>query len=138
MRANVINLHKSVGMVLGLLLVLRLIWRLSHPAPAWPPALSAAQQRAALWGHRALYACMLLLPLAGYIASNFSKHGVRFFGLKLDPWGADDPALYAFFNGAHGLLGFALSVLVAGHVLAALYHALVRKDGVWERMRPSA
>lgn len=136
-RATVINLHKSFGIVLGLLVIVRLGWRLRHRPPAWPASMAAWQQRAALWGHRALYACMLLMPLSGYTASNFSKHGVRFFGMAWKPWGPDLPAVYGFFNGLHEATGFAFTVLIAGHVLAALKHAFVDRDEIFARMRPA-
>ena len=137
-RAGVINLHKSIGIVLGLLIVARLVWRLRHAPPAWPDSMAAWQRRAALWIHRALYACMLVMPLAGYIASNFSKHGIRFFGLAFKPWGPDLPQIYAFFNGVHVVTAFVFCALIAGHVLAALKHALVDRDTVFARIWPGA
>jgi cytochrome b561 len=133
-RAAVINLHKSCGLVLLVLIVLRLAWRLRHRAPPWPAAMPAWQRRAAGLGHGALYACMLLLPAAGYVASNFSKHGIKFFGRPLPPWGPDWPAAYAFFNGMHDVLGWSLAVLVAGHVAMAAKHAWIDRDGIVERM----
>lgn len=135
-RAAVINLHKSLGIVLGALIVLRLAWRLRHRPPGWPASMPAWQQRAALWGHRALYACMVVMPVSGYIASNFSKHGVRFFGLAWKPWGPDLPAVYGVFNGLHVATAFIFTALIAGHVLAAAKHALVDHDGVFARMWP--
>ena len=80
-RAGVINLHKSFGIVLGVLIVVRIAWRLGHAPPPWPATMSARRQRAANLGHVALYACMVVAPLAGYLGSNFSKYGVRFFGV---------------------------------------------------------
>jgi cytochrome b561 len=133
-RAGVINLHKSTGIVLGLLIVARLAWRLRHAPPPWPATLSAMQQRAATLGHRALYACMLLMPLSGYVASNFSRYGVRFFGHPWPPWGPDLPAVYAFFNGVHVVTAFLFSALVAGHIAVAAWHAWVRDDGVFARI----
>ena len=100
--------------------------------------MSALQRRAARWGHRALYACMLALPLSGYVASNFSRHGVRFFGLRLAPWGPDLPSVYAAFNALHVGIAFVFTALVAGHVAVALRHAWVDRDGVFGRMGPSA
>lgn len=132
-RAPVINLHKSFGLLLLALVLVRLGWRLAHSPPAWPAGLSAWQQRAATWGHRALYACMLALPLSGYVASNFSRHGVKLFGLALPPWGPDLPAVYRVFNGLHVALALAFALLIAGHVGVALRHALAR-DGVAGRM----
>lgn len=134
LRGMVINLHKSCGLVLLALIVLRLGWRLAHKPPRWPAVMSLAEQAAATWGHRALYAVMLALPLTGYVASNFSKHGIKFFNVVLlPPWGPDLPAVYRFFNGMHVLLAFALVALVIGHVAAALRHRL-RRDGVFQRM----
>ena len=137
-RGNIINLHKSFGIVLGLLIALRLAWRLAHAAPAWPGSMPGWQQRAARLGHRALYACMLVMPLSGYVASNFSKHGVKFFGLALRAWGPDLPAIYGFFNGLHIVTAWLFCALIAGHVAVALKHALVDRDGVFARIWPGA
>jgi YVTN family beta-propeller protein len=136
-RAGVINLHKSCGLLLFALVVLRLGWRLMHPAPPWPASMPAWQRLAATWGHRALYGAMLLLPLAGYVASNFSRHGVKVFGLALPPWGPDLPAVYRVFNGLHVALALAFTLLIAGHVVVALYHAALARDGIAARMLPS-
>ena len=135
-RAGVINLHKSVGIVLGVLIVLRIVWRLGHAPPPWPPSMSAARQRAANAGHVALYACMLVAPLSGYIGSNFSRHGVRFFGAELAPWGPDWPRAYAFLVGVHDVSSYLLLALTIGHVAMALRHALVEHDGIFDRIVP--
>ena len=66
-----------------------------------PAAFPARRARLVALGHRTLYACMIGTPLAGYLASNFSRHGIRFFGTMLSPWGPDDARLYALFNGLH-------------------------------------
>lgn len=137
-RGTVINLHKSVGIVLGVAILLRLVWRWRHRPPAWPASMPHWQQRTARLGHTALYACMVVLPLSGYIASNFSKHGVKFFGRALPPWGPDLPAVYAAFNLVHVVTGWTLAVLVVGHVLVALKHALVDRDTVFARIWPWA
>jgi cytochrome b561 len=135
-RAATINLCKSFGIVLALLIVGRLVWRLTHRPPAWPMSVSAWQRSAALLGHRALYACMLLMPLSGYVASNFSKHGVKFFGFAWRPWGPDLPAVYDFFNGLHVIMAFLFCALIAVHVAAALKHLLVDRDEVFSRIWP--
>ena len=135
-RAAVINLHKSCGLVLLALIVLRLGWRLTHAPPPWPASMSVARQRAARFGHGALYACMLVLPLAGYIASNFSKHGVKFFGTAFKPWGAELPAVYAFFHGLHVVTAFVFTALIVGHVMIALKHTFIDHDGLFARIWP--
>lgn len=135
-RAAVINLHKSFGIVLGLAIVLRLAWRLAHRPPPWPPAMPAWQRRAARIGHAALYACMVVLPASGYVASNFSRHGVKFFGRPFAPWGPDLPGVYEVLNGVHVATAWLFAALVAGHVLAALRHAWIQRDGMFGRIWP--
>ena len=97
--------------------------------PAW-------QQGAALWGHRALYACMIVMPTAGYVASNFSKHGVRFFGIALRPWGPDLPVVYAFLSSVHVLTTWLFCVLITGHTLIALKHSFIDHDDMLSRISP--
>ena len=135
-RTATINLHKSFGIVLGVLIVARLVWRLMHKAPAWPAVMSARQQRAATLGHRALYACMMVMPLSGYVASNFSKHGIKFFGMTLKPWGPDLPRVYELFGALHVATAFVFALLIVGHVAIALKHALVDRDGTFSRILP--
>jgi cytochrome b561 len=137
-RSGVINLHKSFGIVLLLLIVLRIAWRLAHRPPAWPGTMPAWQQAAATVVHRAMYACMIVMPLSGYIASNFSKHGVKFFGTALAPWGPEMPKVYDVFNGIHVATAFVFIALIACHVAAATKHALVDRDGHASRIWPGA
>lgn len=133
-RAGMVNLHKSFGIALGLLLVARLAWRLAHRPPPSTPALRPGEWRAARWTHAAMYFCMAAIPLCGYIASNFSRYGVTFFGMAWPPWGPARPQVYALFNGAHDVLSYVLCALIAGHVLAALKHAWIDRDGLFSRI----
>ena len=135
-RGSVINLHKSLGLVLGLLIVLRLLWRLRQQPPPLPASLPSWQRSAATLSHRTLYACMITMPLSGYIASNFSKHGVKFFGTALRPWGSDAPAVYGVFNGLHYATGWLFAALIAVHIAAALKHGLIHRDGIFSRIAP--
>jgi cytochrome b561 len=137
-RAAVINLHKSCGMLLGILVVARLAWRLRHRPPLLPESMPGWQQRAALLNQRALYACMIVMPLSGYVASNFNKYGIVFFGVPLRPWGADLPQVYNALGVVHGATGWLFSVLIAFHVAAALKHLFIDRDGVVSRMWTSA
>lgn len=133
-RAWYVNLHKSIGLTLGVVIVARLVWRMYHcppPLPDWMPALQRVGARAS---HTALYVCMVLMPLTGYIASNFSKWGVKYFNvIMLPPWGVDDKNIYAILNGAHRVTSYVFVTLIVLHVLAALRHALSR-DGIFRRM----
>jgi cytochrome b561 len=120
-RGIYVNLHKSTGILIGLLIVVRIAWR----------------QRAARYSHAVLYLCMLMMPLSGYLASNFSKYGVKFFNVvQLPPWGPNDKALYAFFNQTHQVTALLLALFVGLHVLAVVKHMLIDHDGLLLRMWP--
>lgn len=136
-RTIYVNLHKSVGMVIGLVILLRLYWRLTHRAPALPESMSGWKRTLASWTHVLLYVGMLIMPLSGYIASNFSQYGVNFLNrIKLPPWGVEDAAVYAFFNRTHVITASIFAALIALHVLAAILH-LVKRDGLFSRMWPT-
>lgn len=133
-RTVYVNLHKSTGLTIGLLILVRLGWRLTHRVPPLPDSIPAWQRTAARASHFALYACMLIMPAAGYLASNFSKFGVNYFNaVLLPPWGVDDRQLYAFFNTTHVVTSYLFVALIVVHVLAALRHAYLG-DGVFRRM----
>ena len=136
-RGYLVNLHKSTGLVIGLLVVLRLAWRMTHAPPPLPDSVPRWQQTAATQTHRLLYLLMLVMPLSGFVASNFSKFGVKFFNvLQLGPWGVESKVIYAVFNETHKACAWLLMVLVIVHVLAAVKHRLVDRDAVFSRMLP--
>jgi cytochrome b561 len=138
-RGYFVNLHKSSGMLIGLLIIFRLGWRLAHRPPPLPATMPPWQRRGAVASHRALYVLMLVMPLSGYLASNFSRFGVNFFNVfKLAPWGMDDRQLYGIFNQVHNTSSWLLLLLVTVHVLAALKHLVVDRDTVFSRMWPLA
>jgi cytochrome b561 len=138
-RGFFINLHKSTGLLIGLLILLRIVWRLTHTPPPLPASTPRWQRRAANISHGVLYACMLLMPLSGYLASNFSKYGVKLFNMvRLAPWGSDDKVIYAFFNQTHKLTALVLGAFVLLHILAVLKHQLIDRDNLISRMWPRA
>jgi cytochrome b561 len=134
-RAWWFNLHKSIGITLAALVVLRLLWRLGHPGPSLPGTLPRMQRIAAAGTHWALYACMLVMPLSGYLGSSFSKYPIKYFGNALPHWGWDWPSAKAFLSNVHLAAAWLLAALIAVHVVAALRHAL-RRDGLFSRMWP--
>jgi cytochrome b561 len=133
-RSWYVNLHKSIGLTLGLLIIFRVYWRLRHPPPLLPASLPPWERISANVSHGALYVCMLVMPVSGYIASNFSKWGVKFFNvIQFPPWGVEDQSIYAVFNGLHRATSYIFITLIVLHVIGALRHA-VRRDGVFQRM----
>jgi cytochrome b561 len=136
-RASWFNLHKSIGLTIALLVVLRLAWRLRHPPPPLPAWLPRWQARAAGINHFLLYAALLLQPLAGYLGSSFSGYPIKYFGISVPGWGWESPALKELMSDVHLLLAWAVTILVLIHVAAALTH-LVKRDGIFQRMLPRA
>jgi cytochrome b561 len=135
-RAYWFNLHKSIGLTLGFLIVLRLAWRLTHRPPRLPPSTPPWQARAARASHVLLYACMLAMPLAGYFGSVFSGYPIKYFGSSFPAWGWKDEALKELFSTIHYTVALTFMALIAVHVLAALKHWLIDRDGVFHRMLP--
>ena len=107
---------------------------MTHKAPLLPVSTPAWERAAARVSHVALYACMIIMPLAGNVSSNFSNYGVKFFNaVLLPPWGIEDPRTYEFFKGVHRVTSYVFVALIALHVLAAVRH-LVLRDGIFVRM----
>jgi cytochrome b561 len=117
------SLHKSLGLVALMLVAVRLWWRASTATPSYAKLqVSPIQEKLACVAHRLLYACMTLIPLSGFVGSNFGKHPVKFFGYALPQLGWDNPAMQVFFRTVHAAFVWLLCVLVVLHVLAVVYH----------------
>ena len=135
-RADYFNLHKSMGVLAAVLILLRMGWRWTHPVPQLPPGMTGWTALAARWGHIMLYLCMVLQPMTGYLSSSFNKYGVKFFGIELPKWGWEDAKLRDLFMYYHHLIAVLLVGLIVIHVLAAYKHLLVDHDQVFQRMLP--
>jgi len=136
LRAGWFNLHKSIGLTIGLLVLFRLAWRIGHPPPPLPASMPRWQARAARTSHFLLYAALIAQPLIGYLGSSFTPYPIKYFGVTLPPWGWDAPALKELCSAAHFGLACLITALVAIHIAAALKHLLVNRDGVFQRMLP--
>jgi len=132
LRADAFNLHKSVGLVLLALMLVRLGWRLAHP----PPPLTAMpqwQRALASCTHRLLYVALIVQPVAGYLGSVFSGYPVKWFGVTLPAWGWQSVALKDAMSTVHLVNSFVLLGLVLLHLAGALRH-IVAGDGYVRRM----
>ena len=129
------NLHKSIGATLIPLVIIRLLYRLTHPAPPLPDDLHPAQRFAAQATHWALYVLILAQPIIGYIMTSAYPAPVPFFGLFNLPsiWPENRPLSDALVL-VHRNLGIAIAVIAAMHIGAALHHHFVRKDRLLMRM----
>jgi cytochrome b561 len=138
-RLELLNLHKSLGLAVLALVVVRVVVRLVTEAPPHSPALDVVTDYASKLAHFALYALMIAMPVSGYIHSSASLHPFDWFGLFPVPMlVGEDAGLDHFAKQAHYVLAWAISAVIALHVLAALWHLLVKKDNVFARMGPRA
>lgn len=135
LRPELLALHRPLGVAILLLAVVRLVNRLRHPPPPLPADLPAWQAAAAVASHWVLYALMFAMPLIGWAMVSASGDPVALFGgVRLPAIVGQDPVLYARLRGAHGLLALLLFAVVLAHLAAALFHAWVRRDGVFQAM----
>jgi len=130
------NVHKSIGLTIGMLVIARILWRLRHSPPALPGSMPAWQRKLAFANHIGLYACMVVMPVAGYLGSSFTRYPIRYWGMVLPKWGWDAPALKEICSTVHLIAAVTFMMLVAIHLLAVLKHALIDRDAIWRRMFP--
>jgi cytochrome b561 len=128
-------LHKSLGLSTAFLILLRVAWRLTHKPPPLPDWLPAWQANAARWTHRLLYACMVVMPISGYLSASFTKYPMKLWGMPFPKPGWEDDFINSVFNGIHVGTSWLFVALLALHISAGLRH-LIAGDGVFRRILP--
>ena len=127
--------HKSVGISILALALVRLAWRAAHRPPPLPSAMPRWQVAASKVSHGLLYALLLAMPVSGWLMSSASAYSVSWFNLfQLPDLVAPDPELKETFERIHEALSWLLAAVAALHILAAFKHALIDRDGVLRRM----
>ena len=132
-RGEMIALHKSVGITVFLVTIIRLCWRATHPPPALPAGLPAWQSRLAAGVQHLFYLLLLAQPLLGYLSSSFTQYKTRYLGFELPAWTAPDPAMNELFSELHEAGATVLLLVIALHVAGAASHAM-KGDGLLRRM----
>lgn len=136
-KIRLVLLHKELGILALMLAALRLAWRIGNALPKLVAGLPEWQQIAARFVHLCLYALMFAQPITGWVMSSAAGIPVSFFGLLYLPDLVHyNDHLFRFLLAVHQWLGYALTVLVAVHVGAALEHHLVRRDETLRKMLP--
>lgn len=131
--------HLAIGPAVLVIMLLRLAWRFTHPAPPPPSDLPMSLRILSRGTHYLFYAILIVLPVLGWIAA--SGYGASVSLLKLVPLPAligKDKSLAESVGSVHGALAWALLAVIVLHVSGALYHGLVKQDGVIKRMVPGA
>jgi cytochrome b561 len=142
-----LQIHMSVGITVGVIVILRIVWRYMNVQPVLEPG-PAWQQHLARWNHYALYAVMILMPISGYLKTGLDNHYFFLFHL---PKFEDTWLFHAFVQDYLGMTfkefkkpvdvfhkeimgAVVVWMLIVGHAAAALYHHYRLKDRTLTRM----
>lgn len=131
------DLHRSFGAVVLALACCRLATRLAYGKPPPHPSLSRFQRIASEGAHHALFALVFIVPLLGWAGTSAFGAPISVFGLFiLPPILAVDQALAKVLLRVHTVFAILMTAILAAHIGAALYHGVIRRDGVLSRMLP--
>ena len=131
------DLHKSTGITILFVTFARLVWRSFNPAPALPMAMPTSQKKTAKVSHIMLYACVLIMPVSGFIGSKAGGFNAFWFGVfeMPDLFGKNEQINF-WAELIHMVTAYTLLATIMVHVLAALYHQYFLRDGLMMRMLP--
>ena len=129
------NVHESAGVLVFVLVLWRLLVRWRNPPPPLPACMPVPMRLAAHATHWLLYALLLVQSLVGFIANAAGGFNLVWFEvLPIPSFVAPDKALSALMFTLHLVGGVALALLIGAHIVAALYHHFIRRDGLLRRM----
>lgn len=127
--------HMSIGVLVLVVVVLRIVNRMRHHPPAWPPTVGRREGKAVIWLERALYALILVQPLVGWAMVSATGKPVPVFGVvplpRIAPFNIE---VYSVLREAHSVLAYLLVVVIAAHVSMVLAHSSMLGDGMLRRM----
>ncbi|MGH1478247.1 MAG: YceI family protein [Geminicoccales bacterium] len=132
------QIHKGIGVTILAVAVLRLLWRLTHPAPPLPVTMKGWERLAASGTHWVLYALIFLQPLIGILQSNAANFPIVLWGsIQLPALIGQDQAMEERLVGLHHLFAKAMALLILAHIGAAFRHHFMLKDDILKRMLPN-
>jgi cytochrome b561 len=133
---TLVSIHKPLGIAILVLALIRLgvRWRLG--APPLPANLPEPMKLAAKLSHILFYLLMIALPLIGWAMLSAADYPVVVFGVRLPAIAPHDNGLHTLLWNSHRALALCFFALILVHLAAALFHALVRRDGVFHAMAP--
>jgi cytochrome b561 len=132
---TLVSVHKPLGAAILVLGLIRLVVRLVYGAPPLPADLPPPMKLGAQSSHYAFYGLMIAMPLIGWAMLSAASYPVVLFGgVRLPAILGPSDSLHTLLWNAHFYLAFAFFGLILLHFAAALFHALIRRDGVFEAM----
>ena len=132
-RSFYFNLHKSIGITIMALIIIRILWRITHRPPALLSSYKAWERKLATGAHHLLYLLMVALPVSGIIMATYSKYGIKWFGIPFIK-GLDNNPLREIYKEAHEVIGIIILVVIGLHVAGALKHKFIDKDDTLKRI----
>lgn len=126
--------HKTFGVLILGLMVIRIAVKLAKGAPDYAQPLTKFEYSASNAVHGLLYLCLFAMPVLGWLGTGANGFPVEFFNWKLPPILAKDKELGGLLMELHGIVGWTLAALIFLHIGGALKHAIVKKDGVLQRI----
>lgn len=133
--STLVSIHKPLGIAILILVAIRIVNRLINPPPPLPADMPGIQRFAAHASHLVLYGLMVLLPLIGWSMLSAGGYPIVLFGpLHLPPILPQNATVYATLRELHTVLAYLLFLTFLAHFAAALFHGLIRRDGVLESM----
>jgi cytochrome b561 len=137
LKLKLFNWHKWLGVCILTLTLIRLLWRVTHPAPKLPSNMPAWERISAIATHHSLYLLMFAIPLTGYFFSLSAGYPIVLFGiLPLPVLIEKNTDLAPILAEVHEILAYVLAALVLLHAMAAIKHHWLDKDDVLSQMLP--
>ncbi len=133
-----IGLHKSFGLTVLVLTLVRIGWRVANPPPPLPGHMTPAERALSKLSHYGFYALMLLMPLSGWAFVSTAKtlRPLPWFGLFEVPKLPLPTEIYGLAREGHEVMGWVAIGMVVLHMAAALKHHVLDRDDVLARMLP--
>jgi cytochrome b561 len=134
-RAFYFNLHKSIGITLFALIIIRVLWRITHKPPALLTSYKAWERQLSTGAHHLLYLLMIVMPVSGLIMSVSGEYGVKWFGLDFIS-GLNNKSLREIFHETHEIAAILFLLIIGLHIIGALKHKFIDKDETMNRILP--
>lgn len=133
--AGLVMLHKTLGVTILVVVLVRVVNRLTHRAPPLPSTVGALERKVVMLSEVSLYALLLIQPLLGWAMVSAAGGPVVVFGsLRLPRIAPFDAQLFWLLRQAHSVIAYALMAVIAAHISAVLLHTLTLRDRLIERM----
>jgi cytochrome b561 len=136
-KALLLQIHRSLGVTIWMITIMRLLWRLTHAAlPPFPASMSRLHRAFVQMSEYALYALLLVQPVTGMAATLLRGRQFGLFFWHVPPLMPESRTIWISLEGIHEIGACAFGALILGHAAAALFHHFVLRDDVLECMAP--